>query len=79
MKLNLPVSLVRILAILSEKMSSLSGNYPALNLEKVNELECLSWECDISNLVEDIGFKAKYHLPEGMKETMDWYKEQKIL
>jgi nucleoside-diphosphate-sugar epimerase len=79
LKLNLPVSLVRILAILSEKMSSLSGNYPALNLEKVNELECLSWECDISNLVEDIGFKAKYHLPEGMKETMDWYKEQKIL
>jgi nucleoside-diphosphate-sugar epimerase len=79
LKLKLPVSLVRIMAILSEKMSSLSGNYPALNLEKVKELECRSWECDISNLKEDINFQPAYSLSEGLKETIDWYKLHNIL
>ncbi len=79
LKLKLPVSLVRIMAILSEKMSSLSGNYPALNLEKVKELECMSWECDISNLKEDINYQAEYNLSEGLKETIGWYKSHNIL
>lgn len=79
LKLKLPVSLVRIMAILSEKMSSLSGNYPALNLEKVKELECRSWECDISNLKRDIDYQPAYSLSEGMKETIDWYKSHNIL
>jgi dihydroflavonol-4-reductase len=79
LKLKLPVSLVRIMAILSEKMSSLSGNYPALNLEKVKELECISWECDISNLKEDINYQPAYSLSEGLKETIEWYKSHKIL
>ena len=79
LKLKLPVSLVRIMAILSEKMSSLSGNYPALNLEKVKELECISWECDISNLKEDINYQPQYNLSEGLKETIAWYKSHNIL
>ena len=79
LKLNLPISLIRIMAILSEKMSSLSGNYPALNLEKVKELEARSWECDISNLKHDINYQPQYSLEEGLKETINWYKSHNIL
>jgi nucleoside-diphosphate-sugar epimerase len=78
-KLKLPISLIRLIAIISEKISSLSGNYPALNLEKVNELKCQSWECDIDNLKEDLEFEPKYDLEKGMFKTIKWYKEKGIL
>jgi nucleoside-diphosphate-sugar epimerase len=79
LKLNLPISLIKLLAIISEKISSLSGNYPALNLEKVNELKCQSWVCDIENLKEDLGFEPKYDLEKGMYKTIKWYKEKGVL
>ena len=79
LKLKLPVSLVRILAFFTEKISSLSGNYPALNLEKVNELECLNWECDITNLRQEINFSPEYSLEQGIKETIKWYKDHNVL
>ncbi len=78
-QLNLPSSLVRILAFFTEKISSLSGNYPALNLEKVNELECNSWACDISELQKDINYTPKYDLELGLKETIEWYRNNNIL
>lgn len=78
-KLNLPISLIKLLAIISEKISSLSGNYPALNLEKVNELKCESWVCEIGNLKEDLNFTPKFDLKEGMKKTIKWYKDEGIL
>jgi nucleoside-diphosphate-sugar epimerase len=78
-KLKLPLSLIKLLAIISEKISSLSGNYPALNLEKVNELKCESWVCEIDNLKEDLNFDPKFDLQKGITKTIKWYQDEGIL
>jgi nucleoside-diphosphate-sugar epimerase len=78
-KLKLPLSLIKLLAIISEKISSLSGTYPALNLEKVNELKCESWVCEIDNLKEDLNFDPKYDLQKGITKTIKWYQDEGIL
>lgn len=79
LKLKLPISLIKLLAIISEKISSLSGNYPALNLEKVNELKCESWICEIGNLKEDLNFTPEFDLYKGINKTIKWYQDEGIL
>ncbi len=79
LKLRLPLSLIKIIAVFSEKISSLSGRYPALNLDKVNELKCKSWKCSINELKKDTDYIPQYDLKTGMAETIKWYKERNIL
>lgn len=78
-KLRLPIPLVKTLGFIAEKTGKLTGSYPALNIEKVNELEAKSWNCDTRNLVADLNFKPKYKLQEGLEESIAWYKEHNWL
>ncbi len=77
--IKLPIFLVKVLAFFSEKMAGLSGKYPPLNIEKVNELQARSWHCDISPLQDDIAYKAEYDLDNGLKETIAWCKKQGLV
>lgn len=79
LKLKLPISIVKIIAYISEKAAGLSGKYPALNIEKVNELKARDWNCDIKPLVRDISFYAEYDLKQGLAETIAWCKEHGLV
>lgn len=78
-KIKLPITVVKILGYAGEKIGGLFGNYPALNIEKVNELEANSWICDTAPLENDLNFKPKYTLEKGLKECIEWYKENNWL
>ena len=76
----IPVSVVKCIAAVSTLYSKfISRKATALNLEKVNELVAENWVCDIQPLKDAIDFKAKYSLESGLKETIEWYKENKWL
>ena len=77
--IKLPIFLVKIIAFCSEKVAGLSGNYPPLNIEKVNELRARDWSCDISALESDIWLEAEYDLELGMKETIAWCKNEGLV
>ncbi|MEO1263900.1 MAG: NAD(P)-dependent oxidoreductase [Bacteroidota bacterium] len=72
---HVPVSLVRGIAWLLEQPAKFTGNYPALNLEKVNILESMNWKCDLTALKTDLNFQPQYDLGKGLEETLQWYKE----
>ena len=74
--MHIPVSLVRGIAWLLEQPAKLTGNYPALNMEKVHILESMNWKCDLTALKEDLNFQPQYDLEKGLKETLKWYKEK---
>lgn len=78
-KLRLPIPLVKTLGFIAEKTGKLTGSYPALNIEKVNELEAKSWVCDTKKLVNDLNFKPRYKLKDGLEESIAWYKEHNWL
>ena len=78
-KLRLPIPLVKTLGFIAEKAGKVTGTYPALNIEKVNELEAKSWICDSTNLVNDLNFIPKYGLKEGLEESIAWYKKNNWL
>ena len=72
---HVPVTLVRGIAWLLEQPAKFTGNYPALNLEKVNILESMNWKCDLTALKTDLNFQPQYDLEQGLEETLRWYKE----
>jgi nucleoside-diphosphate-sugar epimerase len=79
LKFHLPVPLVRGLAILLEKTYAFLDKTPALNLEKLNELTAVNWCCDITNARTDLNFHPRYDLPQGLREALEWYKQNKWL
>jgi len=79
LKLRLPILLVKTIGFIAEKAGKLTESYPALNIEKVNELEAKTWNCDTSNLVKDLNFKPEYSMQKGLKESIAWYKEHNWL
>jgi len=79
LKIKLPITVVKVLGYASEKIAGLFGNYPALNVEKVNELEANSWICDSDPLVKDLNYKPQYDLERGLEESIAWYKNNNWL
>ena len=77
--IKIPVGIVRTIAGISEFVGNLRGISPMLNREKVRELESRNWQCNIKPLEQDLNFQPKYYLNEGLKETIEWYKEHKWL
>jgi len=79
LKFHLPVIFVKFIAYTAQKFSSLSGKASALNVEKLNELMAVNWDCDIEQAHTGIGFTPVYDLKSGVTETMKWYKANKWL
>jgi len=76
---NVPVALLKGTASLSEMWGRLTGKMPVFNREKVRELTAPSWLCEWEKAKRDFAFTARVDLAEGLKETFDWYREQKWL
>lgn len=78
-KFHLPVNFVKMIATIAEKVSSLSNKAAVLNVEKLNELMAVNWDCDITPAKTDLGFTPAYDLKAGVAETIKWYKANKWL
>jgi UDP-glucose 4-epimerase len=78
-KFHLPVNFVRLIAGVSEKISSFSNKTPALNIEKLNELTAVNWACSIEEAKHDLGYYPAFDLKKGLTETLNWYKANKWL
>jgi len=73
-KFHLPVIFVKIIALVSEKVSSLSNKAAILNTEKLNELMAVNWSVDIEKAKSELGFYPTYNLKTGLIETLKWYR-----
>ena len=76
LKFKVPVPLVAIIAVILEKVLGVFGKVPALNSEKMAELTCPNWVCDMTAYFNDFSIKPEYDLREALAETTAWYKKQ---
>lgn len=79
LKFHLPVTFVKLVASISEKVASLTSKTPALNIDKLNELLGANWACSIEAAKQDLGFYPAYNLDKGLEESIKWYKDHKWL
>ena len=75
-KLVLPSALMMPVAYTLERIASLFGTVATFNRERIREFEAANWRCNTDAIKEDLNFSARYTLERGMKESIDWYKQQ---
>lgn len=77
--LRLPHSLVYTVAAIAQFFAMFSSKAATFNLEKARDFVQPGWTCDVSKAKKDFGYSQKVYLEEGIKRSIDWYKEMKWL
>ena len=76
---KIPLFIVQAAAYVNENIAKLLKTPTTFNTDKYWIMRQRNWTCDISPLQEDINFKPKYLLDEGVKKTIEWYKDNNWL
>ncbi|NNE26116.1 MAG: NAD(P)-dependent oxidoreductase [Saprospiraceae bacterium] len=72
LRFTVPVLVLRFVAACAEMIGKITGNYPVLNRDKVNELKARSFAIDVKDLKNDFNFAPAFDLKAGLRETIDW-------
>ena len=71
-----PVWFLKVVCTLSETISHITGKMSALNRDKYNILRQRNWQCDITPLMHDLDFVPEWNLERGVKEAIQWYRQE---
>ena len=78
-KIKIPHFAVYTVAAISQFLSYFSKEATILNLEKAREMVQESWVCSVEKAKKELGYNQKVSLEEGIKNTVNWYIENKWL
>ncbi len=78
-RITAPVWVLRIVTFLGEYIGRITGKVTALNNDKYNILKQRNWRCDIQPAIDELGYQPKVQLEEGVKKTIQWYRDHKWL
>jgi len=73
--LKVPLWLLKGISVIAEGISKLTKKPSTLNRDKYKIMKQRNWECDITPLVNDLGFSPQYNLRKGLEESVKWYKD----
>lgn len=76
---RLPLIALKAVSVVAEKIGVLRGTPSTLNSDKYNIMAQRNWGVDISKAHRDFGFSPRVSLQEGIRRTLQWYKEEKWL
>lgn len=74
-KIRVPETVTRLFAGAAGIVSLFKGKPDILNWEKGRDMVADAWTCDISKAKRDLGFRQNVSLEDGIKQTIEWYKE----
>ena len=76
LRIKCPLWLLKAISIVAETGAGWMGKTSTLNRDKYNIMKQRNWRCDISPIVNELGYRPEYLLERGVKETMAWYKKE---
>ena len=79
LRITAPVWVLRVVTFFGEYIGHMTGKVTALNNDKYNILRQRNGRCDIEPTRHELGFEPKVQLKEGVKTTIQWYKDHKWL
>lgn len=79
LRITAPVWVLRVVTFFGEYIGHMTGKVTALNNDKYNILRQRNWRCNIEPTRHELGFEPKVQLKEGVKTTIQWYKDHKWL
>jgi dihydroflavonol-4-reductase len=79
-KISLPITLVKVAAIINESIAKIIKKpSPAFSRQKAIEMQQCFWTCSVDKAKKELNFKSEINLEEGVRETLEWYRENKWL
>ena len=79
LRIKLPHSLVYLVAAIAQFFSIFSKKAATFNIEKARDFVQTYWLCDTSKAVKELGYRQEVSIEDGIKRTVDWYKDMKWL
>lgn len=73
--LKVPLWLLKGISVIAEDISKITKQPSTLNRDKYKIMKQRNWICDTEPLIKDLGFSPKYNLEAGLKESVEWYKD----
>jgi dihydroflavonol-4-reductase len=73
--LTLPEKAAYAVGLCGEWWSRLSGKPGILSRDKVTEACCAGWVCDPGRACRELGYCALTSLEDGLRQTLNWYRE----
>ena len=71
-----PLFLLKVISLIAEAVSHFTGKPSTLNGDKYKIMKQRNWQCDITPLINELGYQPAYPLERGVKEIITWYKKE---
>ncbi len=78
-RIHIPMPLIKVLAYFLEAVNGWVNKPALINREKLHELAAKNWACDISKARNELNFLPKFNLENGLKDSIQWYRDYKLL
>ena len=78
-RITAPIWVLRVVTFVGEYVGRLTGKVTALNNDKYNIMRQRNWRCDIEPARKELGYEPKVKLEEGVRRSIQWYKDNKWL
>jgi nucleoside-diphosphate-sugar epimerase len=72
---RVPVFAMKAAALTVEAVHRLAGRSSMFNRDKVSEITAPAWICETDRARQTFGFQAAIPLPDGLRQTADWYRQ----
>ncbi|HZE99197.1 MAG TPA: NAD-dependent epimerase/dehydratase family protein [Planctomycetota bacterium] len=79
LKLRIPDRVVRFLGAVVEDAASLAGKRSMFGRDKALEMTQKAWGCSPAKAARLLDWRARVPLAQGMAETVEWYRSQRLL
>ncbi|MBK8946604.1 MAG: NAD(P)-dependent oxidoreductase [Ignavibacteriae bacterium] len=79
LRIRIPHFIIYVVGGISHLVNFFVSKPATFNWEKAKDFVQENWTCDVSKAKIDFGFTQTISLDEGMKSTVDWYRENKWL
>jgi nucleoside-diphosphate-sugar epimerase len=76
---RLPTVAARAMGAVGDLYAMCTGKAALINSQKIRELLQDSWTCSSRRIQEELGFRTRFSLTQGIAETVAWYREQRWL